>query len=218
VQAVKVQDMDDNAPTVVLIHGLWMKGVEMTLLRRRLRRAGFRVQLFRYASLMRALPDNAQRLHAFIQGLDAETVHLVAHSLGGLLVRQLFHDHPSQPAGRVVTLGSPHAGSRVADAMAATGVTGFLLGRSAEPLRGEVPGWECPRALGSLAGDLSMGIGWLVPALPRPNDGTVAVAETRLAGMAEHRVVHASHFGLLFSAEAARQTVCFLQQGHFCND
>ena len=192
-----------------------MKGIEMALLRRRLAAAGYQIKVFRYASRQGTLPDNARHLNDFLHTIDTETRHLVAHSLGGLLVRQLLDAFPVQRPGRVVTLGTPHAGSRVARTMAGMPGVKWLLGRSGEPLCGKVPAWSATHELGSLAGDRPMGVGWLVPGLPRPNDGTVAVAETRLAGMADHRVIHASHFGLLFSREVAEQTVCFLRTGRF---
>ncbi|HSM10829.1 MAG TPA: alpha/beta hydrolase, partial [Lysobacter sp.] len=47
------------------------------------------------------------------------------------------------------------------------------------------------------------------------SDGTVAVAETRLSGLADHVVVAASHSGLLFSAAASRQAIAFLRTGRF---
>ena len=43
----------------------------------------------------------------------------------------------------------------------------------------------------------------------------MAVAETRLPGITDHCVVAASHSGLLFSSEAAAQTVAFLRHGRF---
>lgn len=201
--------------TIVLVHGLWMKGQEMYLLRRRLRRAGYRVYRFSYRSVASDLGENAARLNAFLQQVEGDTVHFVAHSLGGLVVRRLFHDFPAQRPGRIVTLGTPHSGSYVADRMSRNTLLCRLLGRSLVPLTGELPPWPGERDLGSIAGTLSLGVGWLVRGLPRPNDGTVAVAETRLDGMTDHHLVHTSHMALLFSKEAALQTTCFLQHGRF---
>ena len=47
------------------------------------------------------------------------------------------------------------------------------------------------------------------------HDGSVAVAETRLPGLADHVVVRASHSGLLFSDAAVRQAAAFLRSGRF---
>jgi hypothetical protein len=47
------------------------------------------------------------------------------------------------------------------------------------------------------------------------HDGTVAVEETIVPGLAGHCVVETSHTGLLFSAEVARLTANFLRKGSF---
>jgi hypothetical protein len=43
----------------------------------------------------------------------------------------------------------------------------------------------------------------------------MAVAETRLPGIADHCVIETNHTGLLFSPEAARQVMQFLHGGRF---
>jgi hypothetical protein len=80
---------------------------------------------------------------------------------------------------------------------------------------GEVPPWDGARDLGSLAGSLSIGLGWIFRGVSRPNDGTVSVAETMLEGMSDHLLLHASHFGLLFSRGAVLQIDYFLRHGKF---
>jgi pimeloyl-ACP methyl ester carboxylesterase len=202
--------------TIVLVHGLWMKGLEMTLLRRRLQARGYRVYQFSYHTVGRDLAANAERLNNYLnKQVEGETVHLVAHSLGGLVVRRLLHDFPLQRPGRVVTLGSPHQGSYVAQRASRSGLLRRLLGMSLPALLGEVPPWDARRELGSIAGTLSVGLGWIFRGLPHPNDGTVAVAETRLEGARDHLLLRASHMALLFSRDAAFQVDYFLQQGEF---
>lgn len=205
--------------TVVLVHGLWMSGNEMFLLRRRLQARGYRVYQFYYRTVGRDLKGNAERLNHFLDKyVVGETVHLVAHSLGGLVVRRLLHDFPAQRPGRVVTLGTPHQGSYVAQRASRSGLLRRLLGMSLPALLGDVPPWGNERELGSLAGSLSLGLGWFFRGVPRPNDGTVAVVETQLDGMSDHLLLHAGHFGLLYSRYAAFQVDHFLQYGQFHRD
>lgn len=201
--------------SVVLVHGLWMKGQEMLLLQWRLRQAGYRVYRFSYRSVAHDLVKITWRLNRFLQKVEGETVHFVAHSLGGLVVRHLLYDYPEQRPGRIVTLGSPHSGSYIADRLGRMGWFRRLLGYSFPALQGELSPWQGERQLGSIAGDLTIGIGQLVRSLPKPNDGTVSVEETRLKGMSDHVVVHASHMALLFSRRAADQTLHFLRHGCF---
>ncbi len=205
--------------SIVLIHGLWMNGLEMWLLRRRLQKLGYRVYQFRYRTVERDLSANAERLNNYLSKYVAgETVHLVAHSLGGLVVRRLLFDFPAQRPGRVVTLGTPHQGSYVAHRASRSGLLRRLLGFSLSALRGELPPWEGGRDLGSLAGTLPMGVGWIFRGLPCPNDGTVALVETPLDGQSDHLSLHLSHFGLLLSSHTAFQVAHFLQHGQFYRD
>ena len=48
-----------------------------------------------------------------------------------------------------------------------------------------------------------------------PSDGTIAVSETRLPGLADHLVLPVTHTGMLFSGEVAAATSTFLQTGRF---
>ena len=204
---------------VVLVHGLWMNGWDMSLLRRRLEQTGYETRRFTYHSMRSTPLENAMDLNACLLTLDAATIHLVAHSLGGLVVRHLFHEYPGQRPGRVVTLGTPHQPSTTAKSLADFPLTRILLGKSiVNGLLGNVPPWHNTHEFGSIAGDLRLGLGMVVPGAGQPGDGTVAVAETRLDGMKDHAVVHATHTGLLLSKAAAGQVVHFLQTGQFYRD
>ena len=70
-------------------------------------------------------------------------------------------------------------------------------------------------AVGVVAGNRPRGIGGWFVRMDDASDGTVTVAETRLPGLAAHCVVPASHTGLVFSADAARQAAHFLREGRF---
>ena len=48
-----------------------------------------------------------------------------------------------------------------------------------------------------------------------PNDGTVLVEETYLAGAKEHVTLRVSHSGMMLSAAVARKTAAFLRSGSF---
>lgn len=200
--------------SVVFVHGLWMTGLDMTLLRWRVGRCGYRTHQFFYHSLRHDLAANAARLNRYLQRVPGETVHLVGHSLGGLVIRRLLLDYPRQRPGRVVTLGTPHAASAVACRLCSGRVGRILLGRSADALSARLPAWDGRRELGSIAGNLPMGAGRLFVALSGAHDGTVAVEETRLDG-ADHIVLPVSHMGLVTAASVVEQTCHFLRHGRF---
>ncbi|MET0104247.1 MAG: alpha/beta hydrolase [Sedimenticola sp.] len=202
--------------TLVLVHGVWMTGLEMGWLGRRLSREGFDVRYFRYHSLGFTPSQNAERLHRFIRGLAVERLHLVGHSLGGIVLLHLFAGHAGIPPGRVVLLGSPVNGSRVAALMRHNPLLRPFLGRSFEQgLSGDVPPWSRERELGVIAGTGGLGVGRLLGAVDGGSDGTVSVDETRLEGASDSCTLEASHMGMLFSAEVAGQISAFLRSGGF---
>ncbi len=174
--------------------------------------------MFSYASVRADLHANAAKLARFLGTLDADTVHLVGHSLGGILIRALFHEHPQQKPGRIVTLGAPHGGSRVAQHLSRFSFWRALMGKSvAQLLAGEPQHWTSPpREIGALCGTRSFGLGrWLYRDLPRPNDGLLTVKESAFPAAREHLALPVSHTGMMFSRTVARQTAAFLSTGHF---
>jgi pimeloyl-ACP methyl ester carboxylesterase len=201
---------------VLLLHGIWLVGSTLKPLARRLAAAGFEPMPMTWPSITGGPEAAVDLVRAKLRALAGRgPVHLVGHSLGGLVALEAMRDATDLPPGRVVCLGSPLAGSRAARSLARVPGARQLTGRSHEALcRGAC---DCPagREVGSIAGRVPLGIGALWAGLEGPHDGTVAVAETRLPGLADHCIVAASHSGLLLSAEAARRTVAFLRHGRF---
>ena len=204
---------------VVTLHGLWMTGWEMSLLRRRLSRAGYAVHAFSYPSVRRSPQANARSLREYVDKIDAEVLHFVAHSLGGLVVLHLFDQAPLQRPGRIVFLGTPLKGSQAARRVAHRPLLGrLLLGSSlAGGLLGDVPSWLANRELGMIAGTgNSIGVGRLFGGpLPMPHDGTVALSETYAPYVSSRLEVPCGHFGLLFRTDVADSVVHFLREGIF---
>lgn len=201
---------------VVFVHGLWMVGVDMTILRRRIHRCGFKVYQFSYSSIRKSPADNAAKLQQYLQKIKGDRVHFVAHSLGGLVIRHLFQQYPDQRVGKVVTLGTPHEGSEVAQQLIRFAWGRFILGKSVEHgLLGEVPEWHAKNPLGVVAGKGGVGIGRVFCDFPGDNDGTVAVAETRLTGMADHIILSTSHTGMIYNPAVSTQICSFIKQGCF---
>ncbi len=202
---------------VILLHGLWMRGFALSMLHRRLIEAGFRVHRFDYLSVAATQQRILDRLQARMTALatEADAVHLVGHSLGGLLALRACLDG-ELPPGRIVCLGSPLKGSAAARGFAAWGRGGeVLLGHNRELLEQGFECWEGGREVGMIAGCTPLGLGAMLGHFSGEHDGTVAVEETRLSGLTAHCVVEVNHTGLLFSAEVAQRVARFLRQGHF---
>lgn len=208
--------MSPSRPSALVVHGLWMSGLETHWLRQRLAARGFDAHAFTYHSLHADLPEVLAALEARVRALPPP-VHLVGHSLGGLVLLTLFDQASGLPDGRVVLLGSPACGSCAATAVSRWPIGPAVLGRLAlQELVGERRRtWAHPRDLGVIAGCTSAGMGRFVADLPEPNDGTVGVDETRIDGMTEHLVLPVTHTGMMLSTEVADRTSCFLANGRF---
>jgi pimeloyl-ACP methyl ester carboxylesterase len=205
---------------VILLHGLWMRGFALAMLHRRMIEQGFRVHRFDYMSVAnsqeRILSRLLERMQHLAEDSDAAAVHLVGHSLGGLLALQVCHEEGALPPGRIVCLGSPLLGSAAARNVARWGRGGeVLLGHNRALLEKGFDEWHGPREVGMIAGRAPIGLGAVLAHIEGEHDGTVAVEETRLPGLRDHCVVDTSHTGLLFSADVAHSSGRFLRHGSF---
>jgi pimeloyl-ACP methyl ester carboxylesterase len=197
---------------VILVHGIWMPGAVMAWQAARLRVAGFACETFSYYGVTRGPEEAVSRLTSVLSRGEA---HVVAHSLGGLVALHALRAQPSLPVRRVVCLGSPLRGSGAVRGMRRYSWAAATLGLAADLLERGFERWDGPAEVGVVAGSLPRGLGHVFSHFDDDHDGSVAAAETRLPGLADHVMIPASHSGMLFSAEAARLTVQFLREGRF---
>ena len=201
------------ASRIVLVHGIWNARSWLMPLARRLRDAGFEVEVFGYPSIVGG-PEPA--ISALIDRLrGGGPVHLVGHSLGGMIVLEAMRRAPDLPVQRAVCLGSPLCGSHAARSLGRRRWMAPVLGRSGTLLQAGCPPWSGTVPVGMVAGNVARGLGRLFARFDGESDGTVGLDETRLPGLAAHCIVPASHTGLVFSAAAARQAAHFLREGRF---
>jgi pimeloyl-ACP methyl ester carboxylesterase len=211
---------------VVLLHGILRSPRQMRRLERRLEADGYIVHNIGYPSTKLGLSALVEHVHAALSQpgvadaiAAAPAIHFIGYSLGGLITRAYLKRHRPPRLGRVVLLATPNHGSEVADALRRlapyrwiAGPVGQELGTdqaAVAELLGPVD-YPC----GVLAGDVSLDpIGNLV--LPRPHDGKVSVESTRLAGMTDHRVIHAGHTFFPADDRVIEDAVHFLREGRF---
>ncbi|MDE2296501.1 MAG: alpha/beta fold hydrolase [Gammaproteobacteria bacterium] len=195
-----------------------MTGFEAAWLGHRIaRRRRSSLRRFHYHSVAASVSENAAVLARFIETLGEETIDLVGHSLGGVVILALLERAPPRPAGRAVLLGAPVQGSRAAHGLARWPGGRGILGRAiAEAVLDARPRTlALTREVGVIAGTVPYGLGRLVARLPEPNDGVVLVEETRLAGARDHIELPVNHSGMLFSRAVADQAAAFLESGRF---
>lgn len=215
---LRMGSLAKSAASIVIVHGLWMNSLSMELMRRRLAVQGFSAHVFRYASVTSDLATNAARLADFAAAVPGDTVHFVGHSLGGVLIGAMLEHAPAERPGRVVGLGSPFAGSQIGARVAGWGAAGArFIGKSIGALnaRGGFGSWQAPQELGLIAGDRPYGVGRLLGGFNEPNDGTVALSETRVPGAADYIVLPVTHTSMLWSRLVLEQALAFLETGRF---
>lgn len=221
--------------TVVLLHGLGRTRFSMLRLAQTLEREGYRVVNLSYPSRTMPLetlardwlPAHLAAAGATIdrpgkRAVAAPRLHIVTHSMGGIVLRLWLRDHPAPPnLGRVVMLAPPNRGSEVSDRLTRfppfrwfTGANGRRLGTTSDALPATLGPWPVPNGLGIVAGDCSLNplfSAWL----PGADDGKVTVAATDLAGASDHLVLHHSHTWIAWRRDTATHVAAFLRTGTF---
>ncbi len=109
-----------DATPIVLVHGYGGVKSQWFRVERTLRDAGFTsVHTLTYNAFSTDIPTLAARLvdtvHALRVQTGAEKVHLIGHSLGGVIIRYAVSVLGLDPVvGTAITVASPHGGSRFA--------------------------------------------------------------------------------------------------------
>lgn len=207
-----------NTKRIVLVPGIGLGGCELLVLGWYLKRQGFHAQIFWRNPWRRSLQDSAELLHRFLQRYQDETVHLVGHSLGGLVVLQTLQDYPTTPVGKIVTLGTPHCGClaarRVLKAPGGRGLLGeALVSACHETILPIPPG--C--AVGAIAGSLNMLLGFLL-CPQNANDTLVCVNETQHPDLTAHCILPVSHSGMVMSHKVSIMIARFLHTESFSSE
>ena len=212
------------ADCVVLLHGLARTSMSMNPMQRALDDEGFETVNINYPSRDYAVEELAEI--AIPKGLsacrakdDIGRIHFVAHSLGGILLRQYLSEKEIAELGRVVMLGPPNQGSTAVDQLQGfpgfdwlNGPAGLQLGKG----EGSVPLRLGPAAfeLGVIAGNRT--IDPITSAvLENPDDGRVSVEDTKLDGMTDFVVVDHSHAFMMRMRRPIELTIRFLKNGSF---
>jgi hypothetical protein len=213
-------------PLVVLLHGLARTRLSMSGLALHLGRAGFTTWSRTYPSRTLSIAASAEHIaDAIARELPADRpLAAVTHSLGGILIRHLAS---RVPFSRVVMLAPPNRGSRLSRALRDGPMYRWFFGKAGQELavgtEAEPGSWPAlPPSTAVIAGtraQLSWNpTGWVsrrarIFAPGEPNDGTLAVAETQIDGVAAFTTVDASHSWIMNHPAARALVVRFLDTG-----
>lgn len=196
---------------IVLVHGLWMSRWSFASIAKHLAKEGYQVYRFGYSTTGKPFEFNMQKLQAFVNSRKEQTVHLVVHSMGGILSMRTMPNIKKQ--GKLIMMGSPINGSQAAKAMGQKKWTAWMLKHATEPLTNGVVNPKALRNSMMIAGTSnSIGISRIVTKLPEPNDGTVAMHETQADWINVHTTEKTNHFRMLFHKNIKQTISKFLAE------
>lgn len=115
---------DDYAPPILLVHGFGCNSSCLYALRKKLQHAGHRrVRAVSYApavaNVHKLVPQIKAHIRQLLDDTGARKIHYIAHSMGGVLVRDVLRDPDfADCIDKVICLGSPHQGSRSSNILA----------------------------------------------------------------------------------------------------
>lgn len=216
----------EKPPVVVLLHGLGRRATMMVRIELALEATGFESLTLGYDSTTDEIPTIAERLADLIHGQCANRpLHVVTHSLGGIVFRHMKDERLDWR--RAVLVAPPNGGSAVAAALSDNPIFQALAGPAGGALAGangvDASAWPYPPCpFGVIAGtrrrSLANPTSWISHRIfPKgaEHDGTVAVDETKLDGMAAFATVDASHTMIMDDDRVHALVIKFLKDGVF---
>ncbi len=215
--------MSNQLSHVLLLHGLGRRSSSLRHIASSLQTQGYLVTNWAYPSRAQSLDVLASQLGDVYTCLaqTAPTIHIVTHSMGGIVLRRLLARTVLPQLGNIVMLAPPNNGSLVARYLLANPLVRAVLGPAAHTLADgsalnaicAVPTTPVMIIAGTSAHDLRNPISLLsATILQEPSDGTVAVRETMLPRMDEFVEIPSCHTWIMNHPETLRAISAFLQR------
>lgn len=207
---------------VVLLHGIGRTKSSMENMAEYYEKHGYRVLNLDYKSRDYSITQLTDDIHVEIKAFNKgakQKVHFVGYSLGGIVARAYIKRHRPRNLGRVVVMGSPNKGSEVADFMRDTLAYQTVYGPAGQELTTKQDYdrllGKLNYDLGSIAGDRSIDpvSSWVL--INGTDDGKVSIESTKVKGMKDHIVLHATHTFMMSNDEAIEQSRYFIEHGKF---
>lgn len=215
----RTQEEVPGNPTdmVILIHGLAGYSWTFREMKPALGRQGIAAEHWNYASTRGSLAAHVDAFHHMMNRLqDVERVTFVAHSLGGLLLRQALADDSQDWRQRIevvglVMIGTPNQGAALADRFKGNSYFQMAFDQAGQDLApgysGRLPVPQVPYMLiaGQLAGEGN-------PLIPGADDGVVGVAETVIQSEDALFLVPGSHAIITADPAVIDQVIAYYHQ------
>lgn len=209
---------------IILLHGLGRTKNAMHKMQTHLLQQGYSVWNKSYPSRQYSIEElvdiAVQPAIEFAQKQGAQKIHLVGHSLGGILFRYYLQNHAVPELGNVVFIASPHKGSEVADKLMRISFISRImgpvlsqLGTSEQSIPNQIQ--VIKANVGCIAGTRSSDPLFSFLMIPGPDDGKVSVESARLAEMSDFITVKRGHTFIADGDDTIFQVQYFIENGCF---
>ena len=208
---------------VIVLHGMGRTKFAMRKVEKELADAGYTVWNQSYPSTKKSIEvlaaEHISKGLKFCRGAQAEKIHFVTHSLGGILVRYYLQDNTIENLDKIIMLSPPNSGSEIADSLRDLKLYQWMMGPAGQQLGTDAN--SLPNTLDRI--DATVGIitgnstsdPWFSPFIPGEDDGKVSVESARLEEMTDFLVVEAGHTFIMSNRSVLEQIHHFLKKGTF---
>ncbi len=212
--------------TVVLLHGIGHTKLNMLFAEAFIKKRGYKTLNITYPSTrlnIDGLSDFvSKRMNQESIWSSATKIHFLTHSMGGLVIRRFLQKYRDQvdhkTLGRVVMIAPPNQGSEIADLLQNVFAYKMLFGPAGQELTTKNTRNikdDIYYDLGVIAGSR----GWCYPlgqlCVPKPHDGRVSIANSKINGMSDHVVIRATHSFISWSSKTLALADYFFKNGKF---
>jgi len=199
-----------NGEMVVLIHGLGLRGVCMIPLAGKLVSQGYACAIHDYPSTRFGIDRHVEELSKSLGRMlescpEVKRIHMVGHSLGGIIALRTMQRLDRRVRGRLVLIGTPVQGSSVADFFMNVPLVPLML----RPLR-ELGSGRCAEKVPKDGPDrIEAGV------IAGLFDRKARVGETHIEGVSGRLIVPGFHTFLMIRRDSMDGVCDFINHGSF---
>lgn len=208
-----------SGTAVVALHGILRSSKVWNSLKQGLEPEGITVAAVDYPSTQQPITAFADQLQELLSSLHGiERIHLVVHSMGGLIVRAWCQRYSDPRLHRLVMIGTPNRGAEIASMLKENPIFQFVFGPAGQQLVHETHDEFIrqlptpPLEFAVIAGSRGNADGFN-PLIPGDDDGIVTTESARLPGAVDYLPVRVLHSFLPLSSEVITATRRFLITG-----
>ena len=218
--AIGVENNTHSKDYVILLHGLGRSSKSMSKIETALKKNGYIVKNVGYPSRQYPIELLAEKYvaPAVNQCTDAQTIHFVTHSLGGILTRYYLAKNPLHNLGKVIMLAPPNHGSEIVDTLGNFVLYKWWLGPAFQQLSTKpdsIPNRLQPPdfRVGIITGTKSVNP-FFSHLISGDDDGKVSVKSAEIQG-APFKKVHVTHTWIMKNNAVINDIVHFLKFDSF---